>query len=126
MPGGSLRGLVDRLRPETDLLRRLQSALADELPVDLAEGGALRAGFDPELDRLRSLATDSKTWIADFERGEQNRTGIKSLKVRYNGAFGYAIEVTKANLASVPADYIRKQTMVNAGLHHRRASHEGT
>ena len=114
LPGGSLRGLVDRLRPETDLLRRLQSALADELPVDLAEGGALRPGFDPELDRLRSLATDSKTWIADFERGEQSRTGIKSLKVRYNGAFGYAIEVTKANLTSVPADYIRKQTMVNA------------
>ena len=114
LPGGSLRGLVDRLRPETDLLRRLQSALADELPVDLTEGGALRPGFDPELDRLRSLATDSKTWIADFERGEQSRTGIKSLKVRYNGAFGYAIEVTKANLTSVPADYIRKQTMVNA------------
>ena len=114
LPGGSLRGLVARLRPETDLLRRLQSALADELPVDLAEGGALRPGFDPELDRLRSLATDSKTWIADFERGEQSRTGIKSLKVRYNGAFGYAIEVTKANLTSVPADYIRKQTMVNA------------
>ncbi|MBM3868471.1 MAG: DNA mismatch repair protein MutS, partial [Verrucomicrobia bacterium] len=60
------------------------------------------------------LASDSKGWIADFERNEQNRTGIKSLKVRYNGAFGYAIEVTKANLASVPADYIRKQTMVNA------------
>jgi DNA mismatch repair protein MutS len=74
----------------------------------------LRAGYDTELDRLRSLATDSKTWIADFERQEQTRTGIKSLKVRYNGAFGYAIEVTKANLASVPADYIRKQTMVNA------------
>jgi DNA mismatch repair protein MutS len=60
------------------------------------------------------LATDSKTWIAEFERNEQGRTGIKSLKVRYNGAFGYAIEVTKANLASVPPDYIRKQTMVNA------------
>jgi len=74
----------------------------------------LRAGFDAELDRLRSLASDSKGWIADFERNEQNRTGIKSLKVRYNGAFGYAIEITKANLAAVPADYIRKQTMVNA------------
>jgi DNA mismatch repair protein MutS len=74
----------------------------------------LRAGFDAELDRLRSLASDSKGWIAEFERNEQNRTGIKSLKVRYNGAFGYAIEITKANLAAVPADYIRKQTMVNA------------
>ena len=114
LPGGRLQGLVDRIRPESELLARLRAALADELPVDLAEGGALRPGFDAELDRLRSLASDSKTWIADFERNEQNRTGIKSLKVRYNGAFGYAIEVTKANLAAVPADYIRKQTMVNA------------
>ncbi|NBY42259.1 MAG: DNA mismatch repair protein MutS, partial [Verrucomicrobia bacterium] len=69
---------------------------------------------DSELDRLRSLATDSKTWISDFERQEQTRTGIKNLKVKYNGAFGYAIEVTKSNLDQVPADYIRKQTMVNA------------
>jgi len=114
LPGGRLQGLVERIRPEAELLGRLRAALADELPVDLAEGGALRPGFDAELDRLRSLATDSKTWIADFERNEQNRTGIKSLKVRYNGAFGYAIEVTKANLAAVPVDYIRKQTMVNA------------
>jgi DNA mismatch repair protein MutS len=114
MPGGALAGLAARIDPEAELLTKLAAALADELPVDLSEGGALRTGFDVELDRLRSLATDSKTWIADFERNEQNRTGIKSLKVRYNGAFGYAIEITKANLASVPADYIRKQTMVNA------------
>ncbi|MFM9001418.1 MAG: DNA mismatch repair protein MutS [Opitutia bacterium] len=114
MPGGALAGLATRLSPEGALLGRLESALADELPVDLADGGALRAGFDSELDRLRSLASDSKSWIADFERREQERTGIKSLKVRYNGAFGYAIEVTKANLALVPADYVRKQTMVNA------------
>ena len=114
LPGGALKELAGRIDPEPGLLTRLTGALADELPVDLSEGGALRTGFDAELDRLRALATDSKTWIADFERNEQNRTGIKSLKVRYNGAFGYAIEVTKANLGSVPADYIRKQTMVNA------------
>jgi DNA mismatch repair protein MutS len=99
---------------ESALADRLNAALADELPTDLTEGGMLRQGLDAELDRLRSMASDSKAWIADFERGEQVRTGIKSLKVRYNGAFGYAIEVTKANLAAVPADYIRKQTMVNA------------
>jgi len=114
LPGGALVDLAGRIDSEPALLARLIGALADELPIDLSEGGALRAGFDAELDRLRSLATDSKTWIADFERKEQNRTGIKSLKVRYNGAFGYAIEITKANLAAVPADYIRKQTMVNA------------
>lgn len=114
VPGGALAAIAERIDPEPALAARLSAALADELPADLLEGGMLRKGLDPELDRLRSMASDSKAWIADFERGEQERTGIKSLKVRYNGAFGYAIEVTKANLASVPADYIRKQTMVNA------------
>lgn len=114
LPGGTLSALAARIETEPALLGRLDTALADELPVDLTEGGALRAGFDAELDRLRSLASDSKGWIAEFERNEQARTGIKSLKVRYNGAFGYAIEITKANLSAVPADYIRKQTMVNA------------
>lgn len=113
-PGGALKELSERVHLESALAERLNASLADELPTDLTEGGMLRQGLDAELDRLRSMASDSKAWIADFERGEQVRTGIKSLKVRYNGAFGYAIEVTKANLASVPADYIRKQTMVNA------------
>jgi DNA mismatch repair protein MutS len=114
LPGGALAEQAGRINSEPALLSRLEAALGDELPVDLSEGGALRAGFDAELDRLRSLASDSKGWIAEFERNEQSRTGIKSLKVRYNGAFGYAIEITKANLGAVPADYIRKQTMVNA------------
>ncbi len=114
LPGGALSVHADRIDIEAALHAQLQSALADELPVDLTEGGALRMGYDVELDRLRSLASDSKSWIAEFERKEQTRTGIKSLKVRYNGAFGYAIEITKSNLAAVPPDYIRKQTMVNA------------
>jgi DNA mismatch repair protein MutS len=114
LPGEALAGLAARVSPEPELAGHLASALADELPADLSDGGALRAGHDAELDRLRSLASDSKAWIAEFERAEQERTGIRSLKVRYNGAFGYAIEVTKANLHLVPADYIRKQTMVNA------------
>ncbi len=114
LPGEAARGLAERIRPLPALEARLAAALADELPADLSEGGALRAGLDPELDRLRSLASDSKAWIAAFERGEQERTGIRSLKVRYSGAFGYAIEVTKANLHLVPADYLRKQTMTNA------------
>ncbi len=110
----TLKLYAERINLETDLYKLLVQALADELPVDLTAGGALRLGYDAELDRLRSLATDSKQWILDFESREQQRTGIKNLKVRYNGAFGYAIEVTKSNLAQVPADYIRKQTMVNA------------
>ncbi len=96
-----------------ELARLLSSALADELPADLADGGYIRAGYDSELDRLRSLTTDNKTWLSDLERAEQERTGIRSLKVRFTNNFGYYIEVTKANLHLVPADYIRRQTTVN-------------
>ncbi|MFT3870015.1 MAG: DNA mismatch repair protein MutS [Nibricoccus sp.] len=92
-----------------DLLTR---ALADELPADLQDGNYIRAGYDAELDRMRSLTSDNKTWLSDLERGEQERTGIKSLKVRFTNNFGYYIEVTKANLHLVPADYIRRQTTV--------------
>ena len=86
------------------------SGLADELPNDLQDGNYIRAGYDAELDRLRSLTTDNKSWLAELERKEQERTGIKSLKVRYTSVFGYYIEVTKANLASVPADYAQGET----------------
>jgi DNA mismatch repair protein MutS len=113
---GRNHGEIARLRQRlTDLpaLRELLArGLAAELPNDLQEGNYIRAGYDAELDRLRSLTTDNKTWLADLERAEQERSGIRSLKVRYTSVFGYYIEVTKANLASVPANYIRKQTTV--------------
>ena len=113
---GRNHGEVSRLRQRlSDLpaLRELLTrALADELPNDLQDGNYIRAGYDPELDRLRSLTTDNKSWLAALERTEQERSGIRSLKVRYTSVFGYYIEVTKANLANVPADYIRKQTTV--------------
>jgi hypothetical protein len=86
--------------------------LADELPNDLADGNYIRAGHDAELDRLQSLTSDNKTWLSDLERAEQERTGIRSLKVKFTNNFGYYIEVTKANLHLVPADYIRRQTTV--------------
>ncbi len=94
------------------LRQLLASALADELPNDLADGNYIRTGHDPELDRLRSLTTDNKTWLSELERAEQERTGIRSLKVRFTNNFGYYIEVTKANLHLVPGDYIRRQTTV--------------
>jgi len=90
----------------------LQRALADEMPADIAEGGAIRNGFDAELDRIRSLTRDNRTWLADLERQEQEKTGIRSLKVKYTNNFGYYIEVTKANLHLVPEHYIRRQTTV--------------
>ncbi len=105
-------GLSSQLHELPALRELLANALADELPNDLADGNYIRAGHCPELDRLRSLTTDNKTWLSDLERAEQERTGIRSLKVRFTNNFGYYIEVTKANLHLVPADYIRRQTTV--------------
>ncbi|MBW7894956.1 MAG: DNA mismatch repair protein MutS [Opitutaceae bacterium] len=102
----------ERITDLPELRTLLQSALADELPADLADGNYIRAGHDAELDRLRSLTTGNKQWLAELERTEQERTGIKSLKVRFTNNFGYYIEVTKANLHLVPEDYIRRQTTV--------------
>ncbi len=106
--------LRKRVNPLPALKKKLEDAIVDEPPSDIREGGVFREGFDERLDMLRSLSRGHKTWLSEFEQAEQQRTGIKSLKVRYNGAFGYFIEVTKANLALVPEDYIRRQTMTNA------------
>ncbi len=106
--------LAERI-PEFDSLRELlDRGLADEPPIDPHDGGVIRDGHDAELDRLRSLSSGHKTWLSEFERAEIERTGIKNLRVRFNGAFGYYIEITKSNLPLVPADYIRRQTMTNA------------
>jgi len=108
--------IADDCLPRIDELPGLAGLLArglgDELPADVADGNYIRAGYDAELDRLRSLTTDNKTWLSELERTEQERTGIRSLKVRFTNNFGYYIEVTKANLHLVPADYIRRQTTV--------------
>ncbi len=110
--GGEVSLIRQRLTDLPALRALLATALADELPNALQDGNYIRPGHDAELDRLRSLTTDNKTWLADLERQEQERSGIRSLKVRFTSVFGYYIEVTKANLANVPADYIRKQTTV--------------
>ncbi|MDB6093345.1 MAG: mismatch repair protein MutS [Verrucomicrobia bacterium] len=111
--GGRLAAdYVPRLAELPSLRDLLSSSLADELPNDLADGNYIRAGYDAELDRLRSLTSDNKTWLSELERTEQARTTIRSLKVRFTNNFGYYIEVTKANLHLVPVDYIRRQTTV--------------
>jgi DNA mismatch repair protein MutS len=102
----------ERIQELPALRELLARALADELPTDLAEGGVIRAGFDEALDRTRSLTRDNQSWLADLERQEQERTGIRSLKVKFTNNFGYYIEVTKANLHLVPAHYVRRQTTV--------------
>lgn len=94
-----------------DLIAR---SVADEPPVNLMDGGVIRAGFDAELDELRSLSTSGKQNIAAIEDRERERTGIPTLKVRFNNVFGYYIEVSKAQLSRVPDDFQRKQTLANA------------
>jgi DNA mismatch repair protein MutS len=100
--------------PLEDLCRQVLSTIADEPPAALGDGGAIRPGRSPELDELREIQTNSKQFIAAIEARERTRTGIQSLKVRFNNIFGYYIEVSKPNLPMVPADYERKQTLVNA------------
>ena len=111
-PSAALTTISAQLQELPPLRQLLVSALADELPADFTDGNFIRAGYDAELDRLRALTTDNKTWLSDLECAEQERTGIRSLKVRFTNNFGYYIEVTKANLHLVPADYIRRQTTV--------------
>jgi len=98
----------------TDLESRIRQTLVDDPPPGLRNGGFIRDGVDPALDELTLIARDGKRWLADLEAKERERTGIESLKVRYNQVFGYYIEVTKTHLSRVPPDYHRKQTLVNA------------
>jgi DNA mismatch repair protein MutS len=96
------------------LAQFLRDAIADDPPATLATSGVIRPGYSAELDGIHLATRDAKTWIAGLESAERQRSGIKSLKVGYNKVFGYYIEVTQANAGLVPAEYIRKQTLVNA------------
>ena len=103
-----------RARSRAAVVDRIAATLADNPPLNLRDGGAIKPGVDAELDELRAIARDSKSILVEIETRERERTGIGSLKVRFNSVFGYYIEVSKSNLAKVPDDYIRKQTLVNA------------
>ena len=109
-----LLALAAELRTFDPLVDLLESALVDEPPPTTREGGMIREGYNADLDSLRRAGTEGRQWIADLQEREIARTGIKSLKIRYNSVFGYYIEITKSNLASVPDDYTRKQTTANA------------
>lgn len=107
----SLHGQCDELG---DLRALIVSSLEDEPPLTLADGGVIRSGVDTALDELRDLSRNSKQYIAQIEQRERQRTGIGSLKVKFNSVFGYYLEISKANLHLAPRDYERKQTLVNA------------
>ena len=108
--GGLLFDLGKKLHPLQELTALLQSAIVEEPPPNLRDGGMIRSGFDASLDELKNASAEGKVWIATLQEKEIQRTGIKSLKVRFNAVFGYFIEITTANLGSVPSDYTRKQT----------------
>jgi DNA mismatch repair protein MutS len=114
--GGSalLRTLHSEIDELTDVRERLERAIADEPPALATDPGMIRSGYDSELDELRSLSQNSKQIIAAMEERERKRTGIASLKIRFNQVFGYYMEISKPNLHLAPADYERKQTLVNA------------
>lgn len=106
----SLAG-IDLLEDVAGLIRR---GIAENPPFSLREGGVIADGYNHELDELRQISSEGKSFIARLEAKEKQRTGIGSLKIRYNKVFGYYIEVTRSNLADIPADYIRRQTLANA------------
>jgi DNA mismatch repair protein MutS len=114
--GGSdlLRDLHEEIDELTDVREKLEKSLSDEPPASSAEPGMIRSGYHAELDELRNLSQHSKQIIASMEERERKRTGINSLKIRFNQVFGYYIEISKPNLPNAPADYERKQTLVNA------------
>lgn len=97
-----------------ELAKLIDSAIVDEPPLSVRDGGMIKQGYSEQLDELFDLSKNGKQWIAKFQQKERDRSGIKSLKVGYNKVFGYYLEVTKANIPQVPDDYIRKQTMTNA------------
>lgn len=104
-------GALDTL---PDLVTLLDNALTVDPPVGLKDGGLIKVGYDQEVDRLQQASTNGRNWLVQLEISERERTGIKTLKVRFNKVFGYYIEVTKSKLAAVPENYQRRQTLTNA------------
>jgi len=109
-----LSDIREQLDELADVRETIARGISDEPPAVIGEPGVIRRGFHAELDELHAITKDARTIIAAMEERERKRTGIGSLKIRYNGVFGFYIEISKANLDRAPADYERKQTLVNA------------
>jgi DNA mismatch repair protein MutS len=109
-----LRDIATRLHPLPELADLIEAAIADTPAVGLKDGGIIRPGYNAELDELRGLASEGHAWLAKYQATEQERTGIKTLKVRHNRVFGFYIEVSKGQAGAVPPEYERRQTLVGA------------
>lgn len=114
IPSKLLVDLDAGIDPLPEISSLIDSAIADDPPLSLSDGGTIRDGFNPDLDELRDISRSGKQVIAGFEENERSRTGISSLKIKFNNVFGYFIEISKSNLSKVPEDYLRKQTLANA------------
>ncbi len=106
--------IYDRMDPLEDLCNLIENAIDEEPPISVRDGGMIKAGYHEEVDRLRSAKTEGRSWLAELEAKERDKTGIKNLKVKYNKVFGYYLEVTNSYKDLVPDYYIRKQTLANA------------
>lgn len=113
-PSRKLKSLISGIADFSDMTREIDECIDDDPPVSVREGGLIRKGHDKRVDELRDLIGGGKDWLAELQKKEIERTGITGLKVGFNTVFGYYIEVSNAKLESVPQDYIRKQTLVNA------------
>ena len=111
---GILKDCAKDIGDLRDTATEITEALADEPPLLISDGGIFRDGYNQEVDELRSISRSGRKWIADLQEKERRRTGISTLKIKYNNVFGYFIEVSKANIGRIPDDYHRKQTLVNA------------
>ena len=110
----ALDSVAERIDPLAEVSGLIETALVDDPPSQIRDGGVIRPGFDEALDELVDISTHGKQWILDLEARERARTGVGSLKIKFNKVFGYFIEISKANLHAVPDDYIRKQTLANS------------
>ncbi len=112
--GGLLVSINGNLSPLDRLIERIEKSLVDNPPLSIIDGGIIKSGYSPELDELRDISLNGKDWIANLQKSERERSGIPSLKVNYNKIFGYYIDISNTHKDKVPADYIRKQTLVNS------------
>lgn len=109
----SLARIMQRFADNDDIITLIERAIADDPPVSISEGGIIRSGFSSELDQLKHASQNGRQWIADMEQRERRHTGISTLKVGYNKASGYYIEISNSHLNRVPKEYIRRQTLTN-------------
>ncbi len=109
-----LKELYENLDELQDIYGLIEKAIVDDPPMTITDGGIIKIGYDPEIDKLKTAQTEGKNWLIKLEADEKEKTGIKNLKVGFNKVFGYYLEVTKSNLNLVPERYIRKQTLTNA------------